>query len=279
MTLCIKKSLTKIYQYGIRFLFPRKCLLCREIIPMDEEGFLCPSCENNLPFITEPTCPVCGTKVRTKGMICLRCRKKTFAFEKAYGVFSYATAEKGIKHFKYDGFKKDGLIFGQLMADYLNIVRPEEIPWIDVITAVPMFEAKRKKRGFNQAEILAEILAKKLGKPYSFDCLKRTRNTAPQSSLVAEERGKNLVDAFCLGDASQIIDKNILLIDDILTVGHTADECSRVLMMGGAASVRVFTLSVVVRELETMEESAECNEDQDSSRESGPELLTDISNK
>lgn len=64
-----------------------------------------------------------------------------------------------------------------------------------------------------------------------------------------------------------------------MTVGHTEDECSRVLMMGGAASVRVFTLSVVVRELETMEESAECNEDQDSSRESGPELLTDISNK
>ena len=107
---------------------------------------------------------------------------------------------------------------------------------VDAIVPVPIHRSRRRKRGFNQAEILAEILGKKLGIPVEPELLKRNRKTVPQKELSPSERLKNLTGAF-LAESLPDDKKRILLVDDIYTTGSTLEACARVLKNAGAEVV------------------------------------------
>ena len=107
---------------------------------------------------------------------------------------------------------------------------------VDKIAFVPMFPRKEALRGYNQAELLAKYISKKLDKPLIYDLIK-TKNTLEQSHLNKAERRENLKDSFKLKHKKPINTLRILLVDDIITTGRTMNECSRVLKEAGAMEV------------------------------------------
>ncbi len=113
---------------------------------------------------------------------------------------------------------------------------------IDLITAVPLNEKRHKERGYNQAEVLARPLARKMGIPYSLHLIKRIKQTKSQVGLSLLDRQNNVADAF-LTVSTLVVSKNILIIDDVATTGSTLDACAKALKDAGAKNVFALTLA------------------------------------
>lgn len=107
---------------------------------------------------------------------------------------------------------------------------------VDVIIPVPIHPSRRRKRGFNQAEVLAKIMGERLGIPVRTDLLKRTKKTLPQKELSAGERLKNLSGAFQAEEVPKEI-RRVLLVDDIYTTGSTIEACTRALKASGVQTI------------------------------------------
>jgi len=105
------------------------------------------------------------------------------------------------------------------------------------LAAVPLAQKRLRERGFNQAQALAEELAKIWQIPMATQCLEKTRETRRQAELSQSERRNNLRGAFVCPDAASIKNKNVVLVDDVVTTGATMEECAKVLRRAGAAKV------------------------------------------
>lgn len=112
----------------------------------------------------------------------------------------------------------------------------------EVVVPVPLHPKKKRQRGFNQAELIARELARIKGVSFAKDALEKIRMTPAQTSLVAEERKRNVRGVFRLHKKGKIEGKAVLLVDDVYTTGSTIRECSLVLRKGGAKEVRALTL-------------------------------------
>ena len=107
---------------------------------------------------------------------------------------------------------------------------------VDAIVPVPVHPSRRRKRGFNQAEVLAKIVGERLGIPVKAELLRRTKKTLPQKELSVGERLKNLSGAFRAGEIPGNI-RRVLLVDDIYTTGSTIEACTRVLKAAGVETI------------------------------------------
>jgi ComF family protein len=116
-----------------------------------------------------------------------------------------------------------------------------------VVVPVPLHTSKQAQRGFNQAETIARSALKQLSRPKRYDLstgvLRRCRDTGSQIGLTSHQRRENLRGAFAVSDPTRIVNRDILLIDDVYTTGTTASECARVLLRAGAARVWVATVA------------------------------------
>jgi ComF family protein len=108
---------------------------------------------------------------------------------------------------------------------------------------VPLYTKRQKKRGYNQSELLSNELSKLIGISVSHNNLIRIKDTITQTNLSFKERQKNLESAFEIKDKKEVKDKNILLIDDVLTTGATADNCAKILKKAKAKGVYVLTFA------------------------------------
>jgi len=132
-------------------------------------------------------------------------------------------------------------LLGKLMLDFAGRnIDPDEI---DFVVPVPLHPVKLRERQFNQSEVLAAYLAKKLNKKIVKDRLKRIKYTMPQTELKREQRLKNVNGAFRAKRDSNFEDKTILLVDDVLTTGATLNECAKALKDAGAKRVIAFALA------------------------------------
>jgi len=113
----------------------------------------------------------------------------------------------------------------------------------DVIVPVPLHVKRLRSRGFNQAVLLGELLAREWRLPIARRAMRRVRWTEPQINLSADERLHNVKGAFTVSDYAAVAGKHVLLLDDILTTGSTAEECARVLKRAGAVEVTVITIA------------------------------------
>ena len=121
--------------------------------------------------------------------------------------------------------------------------RLDSTPAVDLITAVPLHPRRTRERGYNQAELLARVLGRHLGLPYSAVVVRRTRATPPQvKSGGRAERAANMLDAFA-ADRTVVGGRSILVIDDVATTGATLSACARALKDAGAARVTGLTLA------------------------------------
>ncbi|MCJ7508243.1 MAG: hypothetical protein MUO85_05870 [candidate division Zixibacteria bacterium] len=114
----------------------------------------------------------------------------------------------------------------------------------DFLIPVPLHPSRKRKRGFNQSEILALEISQKLSLPTLKDVLKRKKRTKDQTTLNAKEREENVKGAFSIRDEDKILDKQIILVDDVMTTGATLKECARTLVEAGAREIVGLTVAV-----------------------------------
>lgn len=177
-------------------------------------------------------CPFCGRE----GGFCSRCAAAFSALtcNSKHAVFFHSgIARNAVLSLKFAGKRYLAKPMAAQMLSHLVDA--------DVITAVPLHPIRHRARGFNQSELLARQLSKLSGIPYE-ELLIRTRNTLPNSTIDNhEDRFHNIKDAFAATHPGRICYQRILLVDDVITTGATAQECEKVLCAHGAASV--FSLS------------------------------------
>lgn len=146
-----------------------------------------------------------------------------------------------VHRFKYNGKLHLRHVLTDWLVETLDDPRLQS-PGCDRIVPVPLHPTRKRERGFNQAQILAELLARRSGILLA-DCMKRTRYTTTQTLFDRQQRIENLRGAFEMRQHWDVRNLHLLLIDDVFTTGSTVNECARVLRDAGAASVRVATVA------------------------------------
>ena len=233
-------NLEEIYTASINLLFPPFCLNCKKHI--ESTQLLCGECFGLVKFIKNPYCSCCGRVFHGGGEnhLCGDCLQAPWAFEKARSLFAYEEIIAALIHnLKYSG-KTTGL-------KTLCWLSGHSVIWDDIdtpafIIPVPLHLKRLRKRGFNQALVLARSLFPDEKKKIRYDILVRKSNTPSQTGLSGKERRKNLKNAFVVEKKLEISGKKILLLDDVFTTGSTANECAKALKAAGCKKVEVLTI-------------------------------------
>ncbi|RNC71868.1 MAG: ComF family protein [Desulfuromonadales bacterium] len=226
-------------------LFPPVCHHCKAFIPDGGELHLCAPCLDACDAIVSPLCIVCGAPFGTEGGIDHRCGDCILSpppFDGARGALLFTGPVQELVHRLKYGRRVHlrrplALLAQRHLAPFVVAAAP------DLIVPVPLHRSRLRQRGFNQAILIGEVLAKRWGVPLLRTAMVRVRPTATQVALSAEERRANVRGAFAVADPALVAGRRILLVDDVFTTGSTAAECARVLKRTGAAAVFVATVA------------------------------------
>lgn len=221
------------------FIYPGRCAVCDEVLSPGS-GSICPDCVEKLGAAQGHHCKKCGKFIEDEdGEYCENCRNRRHHFEEGYGIFPYdGWVQESMVRFKFHERAEYGKFYGKMMAAkggaYVRRWNPQ------VILPVPMYRKKKKKRGYNQAEILAREVGKRLDIPVRTDLLIRKRNTKPLKEMTPQQRRENLKDAFLAMPECKDYER-ILLVDDIYTTGSTVDAAAKILKQQGAGKIYFLT--------------------------------------
>lgn len=200
-----------------------------------------------LSLIFPPRCEVC--KTGSQEALCTDCFKQIKFMKPFLGIYSVSIYDgvlrTAIHRYKFKGRKRLSEALGILMVHYISHNPSLEMKEIDTIIPVPLHQKRHRERGFNQVEMLAQIISRYHDVPV-INALERTRDTKANFDLPREERFKNIREAFKVTHLGPVYNKRVLLLDDIFTTGATIMECSRVLKNAGAKRIEVLTLSRAV---------------------------------
>jgi ComF family protein len=240
----IKQSASRlIVLFLADLLFPRQCVVCER-----EGEWLCAPCRAKLGFLPRQTCLLCGAD--NGGKICV---SHNLFIDKFFSAFSYRdeAVNKLIKLFKYHFSREAGETIAELLIDFLSAENNKKIlKLLDhlasrgdlLVLAVPLSSRRERWRGFNQAELLAKIIADNFDWSFDRQNLIRTKHTKPQAELSAFKRQTNLTKAF-VWRGENLAGQAVLLIDDVATTGATLNECARALKAAGASQVYGLTIA------------------------------------
>ena len=218
----VASNIKKFREAILNAFFPVRCPYCNKVIDRDE--YACDECKKLFPESS-------NSKYAFGNYIC----SAPFYYD---GIFS-----KAVKKFKFGncgGFAKQ-LAF--MIVQSVNEIHNGCD--FDIITCVPMHKDDLKKRGYNQAELLARECAEIMNIPY-VNALEKHKKNKLQHSIKASERAKNVKGVYRLTDKDIVKGKNILIIDDIITTGHTLGECCRILSKGKCKSVKCSVVCSVI---------------------------------
>ena len=216
-------------------IYPPACIICGDLLEKGK-AHICRECELGISYLSEPCCLKCGKEIQDEEEeLCNDCRENSRKYIKGFPAMEYkGPIVNSIARFKYDNKKGYGAYFaGEIIkrqGKYLSQIG------IDAIIPVPIHKKKLKKRGYNQAKILADELGKLLGIIVDDELIQRTVNTMPQKELDNLDREKNLRNAF-ISTGKIVKYKCVLLVDDIYTTGSTVEACTKVLHSMGIKDV------------------------------------------
>lgn len=211
---------------------PGSCLLCGAKCA---SGVLCAACQADLPPAPAIHCPLCG-EATTHGERCGACLREPPHFVAVHAPFRYEfPVDRLIHALKYGHQLPLATWFGEQLAASVAGLR------LDTIVPLPLHPQRLRERGFNQSLEIAKALGKCLHLPVDRSSLVRTRETPPQAGLDRKERRRNVRGAFACN--ATLSERHVLLVDDVLTSGASADECARQLLTAGAASVHVAVIA------------------------------------
>lgn len=239
--------LKKLLRHAEDLLFPRRCPVCdRPVRPFGAD--ICPECAPKLEQIHGPVCRKCGKMLPDeREEYCRDCSRSRHLFSSGASAFTYRSASGAIYRYKYEGRQEYAGFFSRAMADRLKMqVREGALAVPDLLIPVPLSRERFKKRGYNQAALLAEGISDRTGIPWNGRALRREINTLPMKNMSFADRRSNLKKAFNVYGID-VKSKMIMVIDDIYTTGATADACAEALLNAGAASVSFMTLAIGIQ--------------------------------
>jgi len=221
-------------------IFPARCPYCDKVVPFLSQ--ICPECRNSFVHVKEPRCLRCGKPIgETEIEFCMDCRRKKHYFSQGRGLYEYSSAAASLYRFKYAGRREYAEFYSDEMVKHLGDTIRQ---WnAQVLVPVPIHRSRKHRRGYNQAEVLATALGRKLDIPVDAGLLKRVKKTVPQKFLDEQERQNNLKKAFKIGH-NDVKWKTAIIVDDIYTTGSTIDACASVLLKTGIE--KVYYVSVAI---------------------------------
>lgn len=215
------------------------CVCCGAELFSDK--YFCERCLDSLPFNAGYICDKCGRAIADDYPVCPECKAHMPDFTSARSAFVYSgEIVRLIKEFK-TGEK----YLAEAFADRMFPILLSQFRDVDMLAFVPMTPRAVKARGYNQAELLANVLSERCGIPLERELLVKTRETAEQKELSAAERAKNLRGSFRVHERAACRGKIIVLIDDVLTTGATASAAAKAILRAGALCVHVLTIASV----------------------------------
>lgn len=226
----------------ISVFFPRRCPVCEEIVQPRGE-LICPDCIKELSPVRQPVCFRCGKELESDLMeYCFDCSRHPRTFERNFALLNYnEAASNSMVSIKYRNRREYLDFYGRALClrygKMIRKIRP------DILVPVPVHPSRMRSRGFNQAQVLAEIMGEILWIPVCEDALRRSKKTLPQKELNPLERLKNLEQAFEPGKLPEGVG-TVLVVDDIYTTGSTLEACTRVLRRMGVREVYGITICV-----------------------------------
>jgi ComF family protein len=238
----------------LNFLYPPRCAGCGARLPIESGNRICRPCFARIEPLHAPICVKCGTPLAEQDAddraVCTRCVQSAPAFRAARAVARYraGTDDDGgmlgsmIRRHKY-GLDQS---LSRALAECLGPRLPIDHEDYDLVVPVPLHRRRLRWRGFNQAALLSAEVARRLDFRLDVVSFGRTKSTAAQTAQDLESRRRNVRRAFAVRRRQAIFGRRVLLVDDVLTTGATADECARTLLDAGARVVDVFTLARVV---------------------------------
>ncbi len=232
----IRNERHKLVSSLFSVVYPSLCPVCKNPSDVFQCAPICSNCWDAIKRYNGPACRICAAPlVSEHANLCGECLREVppFSLVVNYGLYSGALSE-AIHLLKFSGLKRIAVPLGRLLLEL-------PIPAADGIVPVPVTAITLRTRGFNQTLLLSRILSKHLRLPVKMDLLLKKRDTLPQIGLRAKERLSNLKNAFEVkGRADKL---RLLLVDDVMTTGATARECSKALLRAGAKEVVVVTLA------------------------------------
>lgn len=230
--------------------FPVVCRVCQQPIERFTAVPVCEDCLQTVRPFAGLKCAKCGLFLQGPVVLhgtvfCALCRRGAFVFDQARSFGWYEGTLRSLIHLlKYNGFRPLAKPLGSRIAGLVTDFQPISF---NLVLPVPLHSKRQRLRGFNQSALLAKQLAKVCGIALGMkDCV-RVRDTPPQTGLRAAERRRNVAGAFHVPSPPAVNSKRVLLIDDVMTTGATANSCARALLEAGAECVSVLTLARVHR--------------------------------
>jgi competence protein ComFC len=240
----------------VSVFFPAGCRLCERLLIRASTLPICEECLGSFPAVGGPLCEKCGQPAAAwslggesgatgpGGLTCPECQRRTYGFDRAR---SYALYKGGLVRaivlLKFERLEPLGRWFAERLAE---VVR-REFMTADVVVPVPLHRQRQKERGYNQADLIARPLARKLGVPYRAVLLTRTKPRPDKHILSLEERWDSVRGAFATRPGSKVDNLRVLLVDDVMTTGATLDAAAKALRGAGAKSVVGLTVARAAR--------------------------------
>jgi ComF family protein len=242
----VVKLLRKCVGWALDFALPARCAGCGTIVA-DVHSF-CSACWTKIEFIGESGCTVCGTPLEaTDASTCGACLAKPPRIARTRAAVAYDDLTRGLAiRLKY-GRK---VAIAQTMARFMAPL--VECDPNSILMPVPLHRTRLWRRGFNQSALVARALSRRLKLRSEPLALRRTRRTPPLKGMSMLQRRRTVAGAFRVDDRAAVAGKTVILIDDVLTTGSTAEACARTLQRAGAARVELITWARVVRPAQLM---------------------------
>jgi len=224
-------------------IFPCECVYCGDLI-LSSHYHLCQKCHTLLKELNDG-CPVCSGIIIDG--ICSICGDRKFYPALNRALFSYENVSKAAIHsLKFGGIKHIYKIFIPYIQKQIEYINEN----IDIITSVPMNRKKMIKRGYNQSKLIAKEVGRQTGIEFC-EILQENSGAKQQRNLNYDERFINVIDRYKTINNIKFKNKVVLIIDDVFTTGATINECSRKLILSGAA--KIFSITLVRSDLKKLE--------------------------
>lgn len=237
-----RATASRLLKPVLDFALPPRCGGCGAIV--DEVDSFCSDCWTKIEFLGSGGCSVCGLPLEgTEIDSCGRCLARPPRLQRMRAATAYGEISRSIAmRLKY-GRK---VALGRTMARYM-VPLVAGLPDNAVLVPVPLHRGRIWRRGFNQSAIVARELARRLGADVQVDALQRVKATPPLKGLSMKQRRRTVAGAFRANPKAELHGRTVVLVDDVLTTGSTANACARVLKRAGAERVELVSWARVVR--------------------------------